>query len=366
MDNLINEGGNAKAKNGATASKISLADFTPEQYGAFKHGLLNLVYDLNKAFTKFAKEPLFPSEDAISSLKIFSGSGFEFFNRNREEYVKVKPKMGDVDVQIDENKREKVRAFLQANEGKKFAGFTYLGTQFGGDFYNIFEAPKQFQPAAQNIQMDFEFIEYDENGMPNEFDVFSKNSDWEDLSQGIKGLAKNNLLPVIYKVVYATPGVVFQNKKDEPSKAFKDDTVPTKSYGNKGSRQKYQPVKDAEGNQVMYDGKPAFREYAVKDTPLNRDLNAIFTEMFGVKPTPKTLKMMYSYNGVLHLMNKFLTKQQIQKIYQLYSKDLYKQVDDPTVSDAIVAKFKEVCPFVHDVNEKMTLGLYYKKLILGE
>ena len=84
MDNLINEGGNAKAKNGATASKISLADFTPEQYSAFKHGLLNLVYELNKAFTKFAKEPLFPSEEAISSLKIFSGSGFEFFNRKRE------------------------------------------------------------------------------------------------------------------------------------------------------------------------------------------------------------------------------------------------------------------------------------------
>ena len=116
----------------------------------------------------------------------------------------------------------------------------------------------------------------------------------------------------------------------------------------------------------MYDGKPAFREYAVKDTPLNRDLNTIFTEMFGVKPTPKTRKMMYSYNGVLHLMNKFLTKQQIQKIYSLYTKDLHKQVDDPAVADAIIAKFKEVCPFVHDMDEKMTLGLYYKKMILGE
>lgn len=366
MDNLIVEGGNAKAKNGAEASKISLKDFTPEQYTAFKQGLLNLVRAINQAYTKFAKEPLFPSEDAIDSLKIFSGSGFEFFKRSREEYAPVKPKMGDIDVQIDEKKRDKVREFLEANEGKKFNGFTYLGTQFGGDFYNIFKAPKEFQPAATNIQMDFEFIEYDENGMPNEFDVFAKNSDWEDLSQGIKGLAKNNLIPVIYKVIYGTPGVVFQNKKDEPSKAFKDEEVPTKTYGFKGSRQKYQPVLDAEGKQVMYNGKPAYREKAVKETPLNRSLPSIFEEIFGVQPSKKALQMMYSFTGMLKLMNKYLTKQQIQKIYQKYSEDLYKQVDDPAVADTICAKFKKECPFIHDVNEKFTLDLYYKKQILGE
>ena len=365
-ENIILEGGNAKAKNGAEAGKISLADFSPEQYDEFKESVIRLVEAIGFAFLDYAGEPLFVDKGAVRSLKIFSGSGHEFFKRSREEYVKVKPKMGDIDVQIDEKKKETVRKFLQESEGKDFAGFTYLGSQFGGDFYNIFAAPEKFQPAAKNIQIDFEFIEFDEEGNPNEFEMFTKNSDWADLSQGIKGLAKQCLIPAIYKVIYATPGVVLQNKKDLPSKAYKDETVPTRTYGPKGSRAKYQPVMTADGEQMMYDGKPAFREFPAKDTPLNRDLNSIFTEMFGIKPTPKTRQMMNSYVGMLQLIKKYLPKPVIQKVYLNYKDNIYTQVDDPSVADAIVEKFKEICPFVHDLDEKMSLDLYFKQTILGE
>lgn len=361
---LLNEGGNAKAKNGAEAAKVAIAEFSAEQYSDFKNSIIKIVKDIDDAFKKFSGEPLFPSKEAIDSFKVFSGSGNEFFKRSREEYSKVKPKIGDIDVQIDETKKEAVKKFLEENEGKKFGGFTYLGSQFGGDFYNIFKAPKKFQPQASNIQIDFEFISFDENGDPNEFDVFTKNSDWEDLSRGIKGLAKQCIIPIIYKVIYGRPGVVFTNTKDVPSKSFKDEEVPTKTYGFKGSRQKYHPVLDADGNQVEYEGKPAYREKKVSETPLNRDLSSIFEEMFGKKPTDSEKKMMYSYVGMLQLIKKYLKKNQIQKVYELYHKNILEQVDDESVAETIFAKFKEVFPFVYDIDEAMSFSKYVKQMYL--
>lgn len=363
---ILSEGGNAKAKNGAEASKVNISEFDEEQYESYRKDIIKLVLAIDKAFKDFAEEPLFASHEIVKSYKVFSGSGNTFFTRTREEYTAIKPKIGDIDVQIDETKKEKVREFLQKNEGTKFAGFKLLGTQFGGDFFNVFEAPKKYNPAAKNIQIDFEFIAYDEEGNPDEFDVFSKNSDWADMKEGIKGLAKQCLIPAIYKTIYGKPGVVFQNKKDLPSKAYKSDEVPSKTYGFKGSRQKYVAVKDDKGNQVEYEGKPAYREVPVANSVLNRNLESIFEEMFGNKPTGDEKKKMYSYLGMLELMKKYLSKNQIEKVFKIYSEDIVNQTDDPKVADAIINKFKEKFPFVYSKDESLSFDKYIRMTVLGE
>lgn len=363
---ILFEGGNAKAKNGAEATKVIIKDFTEEQYESYKQDMINLVLAIDKKFEETYDEPLFPSKDLITSAKIFSGSANSFFHKTKKEYTAVKSVLGDIDVQVNKEKKEKVKEFLTNNEGTKFAGFTLLGTQFGMDFFNIFQAPKKYNPSATNIQVDFEFVMYNEKGDIDELDVYIRNSDWDDLKEGIKGFAKQRLIPSIYKAVYAVPGVVFQNKKDLPSKGYKRDEVSYKTFGPMGSRVKFNQVKDELGNPVSYEGKPAFREIPTSQSTFNRNLDVAFEEMFGKKPNSSEKQKMYSFIGVLSLMRKYLTEKQIQRTYNFFHEDITDITNDEIVLNAIFNKFKEVFPFVYDKNESLSFNKYTKMMLMGE
>jgi len=360
------EGGNAKAKNGAEATKVDIKSLNDKLYESFKQDIVKLVLSVNDKFNKTYHEPLFPSTDIVTNFKVFSGSGNTFFKKSKKEYTAIKSYLGDIDVQINKDKKEKVKEFLTNNEGTDFAGFTLLGTQYGMDFFNIFKAPEKYNPAATNIQIDFEFVQYNENGEIDELDVYIRNSDWDDLKEGIKGFAKQRLIPSIYKAVYAVPGVVFQNKKDLPSKAYKKDEVSYKTFGPKGSRVKYNQVKDENGNPVSYEGKPAFREIPTEQSKFNRNLDDAFKEMFGKKPTADEKQKMYSFIGVLSLMKKYLNEKQIQRTYNFFHEDITDITDDKTVLNAIFNKFKEVFPFIYDKNESLSFSNYTKMMLMGE
>ncbi len=343
---MMNEGGNAKTATGENASKVDIASMGKDKYNSYRMDIVKLVKSISRAFRKTTGEKLFPNEGAIDSCEIFSGSGNSFFKQDYEKYTKVKPKLGDIDVQVDITKKEKIRKFLDANVGKLFNGFKYLGNSGTDDIFNVFEAPEKYRPEATNIQIDFEFIEFDENGNPNEFDIFAKNSEWEDISVGIKGLAKNELIPCIYKVIYGKEGVLFQNKRDIPSKNQGTGLFPSLSYGKKGTRSKYRPVIGADGKQVMYNGKPAFREYGVKETGTNKNLESIFEEMFKHKPTVDEKKKFYNYQGLLELMKENYSKDTIQRIYDVYVPWVAAKCDDLGVFKRINEKFKEFFPYV--------------------
>ena len=362
---LINEGGNAKTKNGDEATKVNIAEMDEKTYNSYRNDIVKLVKAIAAAFNKATGEKLFPNESAIDTYQVFSGSGNAFFKRDYEEYTKVKPKLGDIDVQVDASKRQAIIDFLKSSEGAKWNGFTYLGSMFTGDVYNIFKAPAKYNPQATNIQIDFEFVDFDEDGNPDEFDTYVKNSEWEDMSQGIKGLAKQIIISTLYKVIYARQGVLFQNKKDLPSKNQGDGNFPTKSFGFKGTRSKYAPVLDADGNQVMFDGKPAVRELSVDATGTEKSVAKVFQDIFGKEPSVKEKQMIYSYTGVLALMKKYLNKTTIQKIFDAYRKDLdEKGGGEPEVIEPILNKFKAVFPYVVNKDEASAWELYINKQLI--
>lgn len=353
---IINEGGNAVTQNGDEAAKVEIKDFTEEQYESFKQGIINVVKAMSDAYNKKNGNPLF-SDEALKSRDIFAGSCNYFFKKSKAEYTKYKPKMGDIDVQVNKDDIEPIKEFLDASIGKKFAGWTYLGYQKVALVYcNVFAVPKSLRPQATNVQIDFNFVPY-KNGAPDEFSVFAHNSDWADLEHNIKGVAKNALLPIIYNVVYSRPGVLFTAKGNKLAKNQPED-VHTKSYGYNGSREKYQPVMDDEGKPITVDGKQAFREMPSSMTKQNTDLKSIFEEMFGVKPSKDELKKLWNYIGCLDLMEKYLSKQQIQKIYDRYKKSLNDMVKDESVVNTILDKYKEKFEYVMDKNEGMTFRRY--------
>lgn len=361
----LNEGGNSTTKNGDKAAKVEIAQFDEPTYNAYKNAIIKLVKDVDVKFKKATGKSLFSSSDAVDSFKVFSGSGKSFFVRSYEEFTKIKPRLGDIDVQVDVANRAEIIQFMDDNIGKTFGGFKYLGHSGTSDIYNVFAAPKQFQPQATNIQIDFEFVEFDEEGNPNEFDMYTKNSEWEDMSQGIKGLAKQVLISTLYKVVFARQAVLFQNKKDLPAKNQKDGNFPTKSFGFKGTRTKYQPVLDAEGNPVLHDGKPAVRELPVAATKTEKSVDRAFYDLFKKEPSVKEKQMFYSYIGVLSLMKKYLDKATIQKVFDAYLKDIEDNTaQEPEVMEPIVNKFKSEFPFVVDKNEATAWQLYINKQMI--
>ena len=362
--NLL-EGGNARLPSGEQAQKVDLVNLSEKQYEAFKTNIVNVIIEMNNAFNKEYGHPLFSSE-AIKERKIFAGSASVFFNKSKDEYTNFKPTIGDIDVQVNKADMNIIKEFLDKSIGKEFAGWKYLGySKVALVYCNVFKVNEEYNPQATNVQIDFNFVKFNqEENRPSTFAQFAHNSDWEDIKQNIKGVAKNALLPIIYNVVYATPGILVSKKTLKPTKNQPDD-IHTKSYGHNGSREKYQPVKDEKGNQVYVDGKPAYKEMPTEETPLNTDLNSIFEEMFGKKPTPEELKKLWNYIGVLDLIEKYLNKDQIKLIYKRFGKSLDDMGVDKEVSALILKKFKERFGYVDETNEKMNFSKYVKMILQG-
>lgn len=344
---IILEGGNAWSKSGAKANKVRIADFEPEQYEDYKKSLIQLLLTINNAYKEYSGEPIFPKEDLIKSYKIISGSGNQFFKKPREAYIKVKPVMGDLDVQIDKSKKEAIRKFLEEKEGTEFAGWKLLGTLFNQDHCNIFRAPEKFQPVAGNVQVDFEYIQY-EDSAPSKFDSYTKTTEWSDLEAGVKGLARPALVSTIYRVKYGKPGVVLQNKKDYPSKQYKSKQVPSINYTQYGTGKKYEPVMGVSGDQLEWGDKPAFRE--IQDMKYNRNLDKIFEEMFDTEPSVVEQKMMMSYVGMLKLMKKYFDRETIYKIWKSYKFFITGQFDIPEQAKPVIDIFARTFPYVKQMD----------------
>ena len=339
-------GGKATLKTGECSEKIILKEFTNAQYTRFKQSLIELIEDFNQKYKIFAGEPLWTDHNEIVNYDIFSGSGNAFFKKNRDEYINVKPIMGDLDVQVPDKNREKLKEFLENSYGATFGKFKYLGTKYGLDFYNVFQAPKEFNPSATFVQIDFEFNEY-ENGKPNQFDLWAKNSEWIDLQEGLKGVAKQELLPCVYKIKYKRMGVLLQPKSDIPAKNQRGGNFNSLSLGPKGSRGHYIPALDENGKQKVVNGLLAYRETSVKDTGTNKNLDKIFEELFDHQPDERERNLFWSYQGCLQLMKENYTEERIKEIYNLYSKHMLDHTDNETVYNAIMKKYEEYFPYIN-------------------
>lgn len=347
---VLLEGGNAHTKEGDYAAKVKLADFSPEEYEAYKSDIKKLLKQLSAAFQEYSGAKLW-TDQQIETGSVISGSSHAFFTVDRDRFVKVKPVMGDMDTQINGIYKDKVIEWLETIKGQEFNGFTYLGSMKIGDVYNIFKAPAKYNPQATNIQIDFEFSEY-ENDEPSEWDRFVNVTQWEDLEQSIKGLAKNQLIPCIYRTLFFRKGIVYQPKHDKPRKTQSSTfNVPERIFSPKGSRVKFRQVTDAEGNPINHDDLPAFREIPTTDSTFNRNVGSVFAEMFGHEPDDTERKMFKNYIGLLKLMKANIKDAKIiQDIYARYYTRLPNQVpeEERDVLVPIITKFKEVFPFVVD------------------
>lgn len=331
---VIKEGGNAPAINRDTGEVIANANETKLNIidrSQMRKDMIRVFKSLNTLFEKKYSEPLWKDFSVVESGYAFNGSSAFFFDSgiSDEEFKKHKPTVGDVDVTIPGQHLKQLFHLLSNLEGKTVApNVVYVGQNKKSENEVIAQINAIFaytqDDNVTNVQVDFEGTEYTEKNEPDEFSKFGHNSDWEDIKKGFKGVSHKFLLMALSKgmsvkrdAIVVTPKSDVEGDKIKPQKKAGNFVMPrTISFSiDKGVRTKYKQQFKKDGTPAEYQGKHIYKEIPsneAKPEDYTRDLKGLFKLWFGKEPESSELKKMNSFVGVLDLMEKYNTQDQIQ------------------------------------------------------
>lgn len=321
----------------------------------------------------------------------FNGSSAHLFappeTLSDEEFIKFKPKVGDIDLTVPSDRMQELFNTLTRLEDVPLTDrITYLGhnrSSPGVEIYALFAYT--WDPSAPEgqgdtmFQVDFEASEY-EGGRPTEWSKFSHSSPWRDIEVGVKGLAHKILLfslasaknPPPLNAYEATPTATAEDPKIRMTKdpefippspeeiaarierradeilatMKKKDTAKAadKARAEIESEIKRSSMIPVRPRSLMsidlsvgygprykkldwkYNGEEVYRHLGRSSREdATRDLKEIFSGLFGQSPPPSTedLKNMESFLGVLKLMEDRLAPLEIVKVYEKMVGRLY-------------------------------------------
>jgi len=320
---IIVEGGNAEVDDvndpniKHRADRIDLAVHNRTQV----IGILDQVlHGINQAFEAQNSTPLW-NPQLLKSREFLGGSSLHFFNVphiSDEEFLRVKPVVGDIDTQCDRNLEPQVKNFLTTHHGRQVGPAKLLGfSNNGGQFNALFEITSNHLPIK--VQIDFEFGEYDQKtNAPTPWYRFSHNSEWNDLSAQEKGKKDgtgvvSGIKGVFHKYLYrsltkGSPTTKYVQMKTKLKGPITDSNISFAVHGTTGGglSQKYQET----GREQ--DGIPIMIEIPTKDRPYIQDLNQQFELFFGRQPNKQESEKQKSFVGTIDLMNTFKTPEENQ------------------------------------------------------
>lgn len=309
---------------------------------------------------------------------VFNGSS-QYLMSGDEKYkelAKYKSSFGDIDVIVPKSKLPSLKSFLDGIDDNKVEwtptlenkvtnAFHYVGNPKGQSIPDQMVTLWYYTPTNQVVQVDFEgddmFIDPQGYEKPSEWIKFSKDSPWEDLVVGIKGLAGALMLrslaraaTVLPNAVVLTPGgykkvmagTVKELTDKEVTKAAQH-SVPS-AYtlntggGGTGIRKAYEFVKTMPYNGKMVD---AYKFVEAKETkPEDRiiDVSEIFKILFKKAPSAEEKASFRSFRGLLNLAKKYMDKNTINLAMSRFSEILSKENLKPEDVDAIRNASKEI------------------------
>lgn len=277
-------GGNYTSASGIQATPI---DIRLVERHKFVSDLADFFDKLNDKFKKSFGVDLW-SADLLKSKQFVSGSGFHVMNLTEidtETLLKVKPTIGDIDLQMDSNLESEIKDLLvHTSAVGKFSLLDH--TKSGTQIITLWKYGSWY------VQMDFEFVEYKDNA-PSEWSTFSHSSDYNDLLAGVKGVFSKYMLRAL-----TTKFLIHGTIKAKTTRGVdKTGLHPTVAFSvDHGMREKYNITIDDSGRIILTD-KPV--EYT-------RDLTKIFVKMFDHKPSGEDLKAFGSFTGQVSLISKYI------------------------------------------------------------
>jgi hypothetical protein len=280
--------------------------------------------NINAAFAKQFKEPLWHA-NSVNTQKFLSGSTLQFMDKkiSDDEFVKVKPKVGDIDTQAHDKHADTIKQFLQANVGNVIGNAKLLGfTPGNSQWVSLWEI--QLKDLPVKIQIDFEYGAHDtESGLPTDWQSYSHSSSWDDLSQNIKGVFHKYLDRALPYTRTSTKYVARVLKK---STKISDDPVTDSDYsfavsgpGGGGVSQKYIPYTDpSTGKPMEKNGVPVMQLMEPSSRQYIQNLKQQFEIFFGVKPSANDQQLKTSFIGTVSLANKYLDDQARTELFNRF------------------------------------------------
>jgi hypothetical protein len=314
----ITEGGNLSSKSpgwmGAADAEADEIDLKVHNRSVMVPLLDKLLHDINTAFQRQFKQPLW-NPQLLQSKEFLGGSSLHFFNTkgiSDQDFVKHKPKVGDIDTQCDKELEPQIEQFLNSMIGKQVGDAKFLGFSRGNEQLNgLFE----FQNPPMKIQIDFEFGKYNpQTKTPDDWYRFSHSSAWEDIQVGIKGVFHKYLYRSLAKAgpteKYVAKLTGLGKKRAMAISGPVTDanfSFAVASGAGGGTRPKYKPYIDPEtGQEKIIDGIPVMEPVKPSDSDYNQDLSQQFALFFGQPPSDNDSQLQQSFVGTVELMNKYL------------------------------------------------------------
>jgi hypothetical protein len=291
--------------------------------------LNNLLLAINNSFRISQGIELW-SPNNLKSRKFLSGSSLHFFNTDisDEEFTRLKPKVGDIDTQINKDAEPQIAAWLNDSVGKVIGNGKLIGFSKGNE---QFSSMWELTDPPIKVQIDLEFVDYTEKGEPTDWAGFSHSSSWEDLNQGIKGVFHKFIIQSLAKL---TVQDFLLRKLVGRGKARTEQDVPTtdsmlsfavSSKEGGGLRPKYEPAVDAKGRPVVVDGMPVMK--ALPAAGYVKDIASIFQSIFDKRINKATLKKVlpktWSFVGILDIMNLVLNQDEKQQVLNAFIEKLF-------------------------------------------
>lgn len=251
------------------------------------------------------------SRKLFDSNKFLSGSAFHFFDKAIPDtkFKSIKPTVGDIDTQADENMAENIEKILDSAIDKKFGNLELIGyKKSAGQFITLWGILEN-GIYIHNIQIDFELVPF-ENGFPTEWAQFSHSSSMDDMSLKIKGVFHKKLFSSLTaKNLKEIP--VLKTSRGKESIEDKKSTQLAFAVTH-GLREKYKTVER--------DGKQVYQEIPVKDSKYIQNINEMLNKLFDLpenhKFTNTELEDAGSFIGTIRLIKKYITsKEELQNIF---------------------------------------------------
>lgn len=187
-ESFLAEGGNVKVK--TDKGEVSAGAFTVANRSQQRSDVHRALSDIHDAFHQEHGEHLFgEKKKGLSAGSIYGGSTKHFMSPkiSDDEFKKHKSTVGDLDVQVTPEHKEKLTSTLKP--GRRFGPYTVVGTKKHGKE----NSAVMRHDNGEHHQFDFEGTDY-EKGEPTKAAQFLTSSHWDDTKAGIKGAHHKILL----------------------------------------------------------------------------------------------------------------------------------------------------------------------------
>lgn len=323
---VIAEGGNLSLPGGHEAQQIDLKVHNRSYIVPILDVLLN---NINNSFAKKYKKPLWQPQ-LLQSKQFLSGSSLHFFNTKGitdQQFVEKKPKVGDIDTQVNKENEQELEQWLASSQGKMVGNAKFLGFQRGNEqFSSLWE----LQDPPIKVQIDLEFVAFDRDE-PTPWSKFSHSSSWDDLNAGVKGVFHKFLIQSLASLSskdFLLRKAVGRGKAKEIQDVPTTDNMVSFAVSSKeggGLRAKYEPVLDANGQPLVSNGMPVMQ--ALPATGYEQDIGKIFGSIFGARLSPKQAAQLeskyWSFVGLIDAMNTLVTPEEKQSVLSAFIEKIF-------------------------------------------